>query len=184
MCLGPSAWQHCQARELVRNAQVAIDDSLSWAKEQVNVCDLAAEPETRDLAPKVTTSISFNHCVNLAFFQTLIQVPAPSIKGQPRWHAAIIMDIQSPKIPKARIMKSVGTVGFVYKEYLAAAYHPETQLVAYSVGLEFTERSGTGAQYWFLSSLYLCNLKQQVNWDNDTPPKVNNPISQQYSLSK
>jgi hypothetical protein len=168
-----------------RGAQDAIEATLGALLEAGETFDMSNEDSLRDLSPRVSTKVAFNNLATLGFFQTLIYLPTPSVGGQPFWNLTMIMDIRWLDTPKARKtgVWGFGTVGTTQDEYLAGAYHEGKKLLAYSVSLEYRDKSRE-THRWFTSQLCLAYLGPQEYYEIDPDPRGTFIDSNMYDLGK
>jgi len=175
----------CQSQNWTRigiGAQRAIQDTLDGLAESHEHLDMSAEAGLRDMTPRISTRATFNSLATLGFFQSVIQYPLPSKDGQPFWSLTMIMDIRSLDYHKARktgswvFMKS----GTVQEEYLACSYHEERKLLAYSVCMEWMDKSEETPR-WFGARLCLAYIGVQ-EWDIDPDPRGTFITTKSYDL--
>jgi hypothetical protein len=176
----PHAWDLVGA-----GAQAAIDATMTSLLEAYQDFEMSNEDALRDLSPRASTKTTFNVASTLGFFQTLIYLPLPSVGGQPFWNLTMIMDIRSLETPKARKTGIWGfaNVGTTQDEHLAYAYNEGKRLLAYSVCLEYMDRSKE-IRRWFISRLCLVYLGPQEYYDIDVDPRGTFIESAMYDLGE
>lgn len=168
-----------------RGAQDAIEATLGFLAELQETFDMSKEDTLRDLSPRISTKATFNSPATIGFFQTLMYLPLPSVGGQPFWNLTMIMDIRWLDIPKARKtgIWDFGNVGTTQHECLACDYHEGKRLLAYSVCLEYRDKS-QDTHRWFLSRLCLAYLGPQEYYEIDPDPRGTYIESASYILGE
>jgi hypothetical protein len=179
------AYRSRQWRRVAVGAQEAIQATMEGLVEVHKHINMSDEMDKRDLTPRTSTNITFNKSATIGFFQSLICYPRPSVRGQPLWDVTMIMDIRYLDIPKARKTGNwaMGIIGSVHEEVLACAYHEKTKLLAYSVSLDYLNKSKQ-EYHWFMSRLCLCHIGVQSHWDIDPDPRGTFIDSNTYAIGK
>jgi hypothetical protein len=77
----------------------------------------------------------------------------------------------------------MGIVGTVLEEFLACAYHEKKKLLAYSVSLDYLNKSKQ-EHHCYMSRLCLCHVGVQSYWDIDPDPRGTFIDSNTYAISK
>jgi hypothetical protein len=176
----------CHSQQWYRvglGAQGAIEATIGGLEEAFVDIDMTGEQGTGDMGSRVSTKVTFNSFATLGFFHSLIYHRLPTSRGQPLWNVTMIMDVRSLDTPKAR---KTGTwmfcnVGTVLEEYLVCAYHEKTKLLAYSVCLDYMDKSQESHR-WYLCRLCLSYIGFQ-EWDIDLDPRGTFITSKSHDLS-
>ena len=188
MGIHSSAWRPPQDGSIGRKVQASIEMTIEGLTEVYSVRDKKSveldEPSKGTGSSKVSTNVIFSPTSNMAFFQSVILFPLPSTENSSgQWELNMIMDIRNLELSRWRKTGAwhAATVGNVFSQNMAAAYHAESQVIAYSVAIEYTSRTDAG-KFYFCSVLCLCELKTQVHRNNDTDERGTYLESEEYFL--
>ena len=171
-------------RRIALGAQAAVMTTVGGSLENFEKACIELEDPDSESCYQISTRVTFNSAATLGFFQSMIYFRRPSMGGQPLWYTTMIMDIRWLDSPKARKTGTwlFATVGTVQEEYLATAFHENTKLLAYSVTIEYMDRSADTLR-WFTSRLCLSYIGVQ-EWEKDRDERGTFVDSKSYDLSK
>jgi hypothetical protein len=182
--LSSKAFRPQQWPRVALGAQGAIMVTVRALLDSYKEAGLELENPESEPGFRASTKITFNSTATLGFFHTLIYCRMPTVQGQPVWYTTMIMDIRSLDSPKARKTGTwhFGAVGTVKEEYLASAYHDNTKLLAYSMSVEYMDRTGD-THRWFSARLCLAYVGLQ-EWDIDRDERGTYIHSKTYDLGE